>query len=272
MFKKLFHKWVIEKFSKIAAAMTTVFSILIIYIPLQCQGMAFWVLLGVLFLSYLGVVICANLKKRVTIKIRNTKIIIKSGDLFKESGYKVIPVNEYFDVDIKNGIIDGNSLHGQYIEKYAKCSPKELYKNIIGSLGNKNLSIIDQQKELGGKNKYKLGTIYKDKHGFLLLAYSTFDNNNRAWLHNDDIVQCYTNMWNEIDIVRGSNSIAFPVLGAGGIVRFDKDYTPQQLIELLLWSFRVSGIQLSRGATLTIVVHDSIARKIDFLKLKNYAD
>ena len=106
----------------------------------------------------------------------------------------------------------------------------------------------------------------------LLLAYSRFDYDNRARLHNDDIVQCYTNMWNEIDIVRGTNSIAFPLLGAGGIIRFEKPYTPQQLIELMLWSFRISGIQLSKNATLTIVVHKTVVNEVDFLKLKNYSD
>ena len=79
-------------------------------------------------------------------------------------------------------------------------------------------------------------------------------------------------MWNEIDIHRGSNSIVLPVLGASGIVRFRKTYTAQQLIELILWSFRISGIRLNKTATLTIVVHESLVNEIDFLKFSNYSD
>lgn len=253
--------------------MATTFSIVLPFIREdEDQKISLIVLIALLIISYAIIVICANLKKKVQLKIRNTKIIIKEGDLFQEQGLKVIPVNEFFDVDIENGIIDPNTLHGQYIKNRSNKHPEELYKDIVTVLKSRNLKTVDQQRLSGKQTKYKLGTIYNDHQGFLLLAYSTFDGDNRARLHNDDIVQCYTNMWNEIDIVRGTNSIAFPVLGAGGIVRFDKNYTPQQLIELMLWSYRISGIQLSRNATLTIVVHKSIVHDVDFLKLTNYSD
>lgn len=272
MFDKLFNKWICRRFFTVAGILSTVFSIAIIFIREDRQIAALIVLIALLIISYAIIVICANLKKKVHIKIRNTKIIVKEGDLFQEQGLKVIPVNEFFDVDIENGIIDPNTLHGQYISRHSGKQPEELYNDIVTALNNRRLEATDQNRPSGKQLKYKLGTIYNDRQGFLLLAYSSFDNDNRARLSNYGIVQCYTNMWNEIDIVRGTNSIVFPLLGAGGIVRFDKMYTPQQLIELMLWSFRISGIQLSRNATLTIVVHKSVAKEIDFLKLTNYAD
>lgn len=269
---KLFNRWIFEKFGKIAAAVATVFSIAIIYIPAKCQLAALWTLLSLLVLSYVGVVICANFKKQVTIRIRNTKIVIKQGDLFTEEGQKVIPMNEFFDVDIESGVVDPESLHGQYIRNHAHKAPQELYDDIIKGLQCKNPVAVDQKREHGGQIKYGLGTIYDDKKWYYLLAYSKFDKDNRAYLTNEDIARCYTNMWNEIDIIRGSQSIAVPVFGAGGIVRFSKEYTPQQLIELILWSFRISGIQLSRRATLSVVVHESLINDIDFLKLSYYSD
>ena len=272
MFEKLLNKWIRERLFAVAGILSTLFSIAIIFISDDRQAVALIVLIALLIISYAIIVICANLKKKVQLKIRNTKIIVKEGDLFHEQGLKVIPVNEFFDVDIENGIIDPNTLHGQYIKNHSNKHPEELYKDIVTVLKSRNLEAVDQQRHSGKQTKYKLGTIYNDQQGFLLLAYSSFDNDNRARLSNDGIVQCYTNMWNEIDIVRGTNSIVFPLLGAGGVIRFDKNYTPQQLIELLLWSFRISGIQLSRNATLTIVVHKSVAKEIDFLKLTNYSD
>lgn len=272
MLGRIFNRWIFEKFGKIAAALATVFSIVIIYIQVEYQKTTLMVFLALLFLTYVGVVICANLKKNATLKIRNTKIVVKQGDLFEESGEKVIPMNEYFDVDIENGIIDPNSLHGQYIKNHANKPPEVLYGEIVKALQHKTPKTVDQERPYGGQIKYKLGTIYDDKKGYFLLAYSKFDKDNRAYLKNDDIVQCYTNLWNEIDIIRGTKSIAFPVLGAGGIVRFSKEYTPQQLIELILWSFRISGIHLSKNATLTIVVHESLVKDVDFLKLSYYSD
>lgn len=272
MCSRLFNRWIFEKFGKIAAGLATVFSVVIIYIQPKFQKAALLLFLALLFLVYISVVIHANLKKGVTLKIRNTKIVIKQGDLFEEPGTKVIPMNEYFDVDIENGVVDPNSLHGQYIKSHAQKASEKLYSDIVKALQNKKPKTIDQERPYGGQIKYKLGTIYDDKQGFFLLAYSRFDKDNRAFLKNDDIVQCYTNLWNEIDIIRGTKSIVLPVLGAGGIVRFNKEYTPQQLIELILWSFRISGVHLSKNATLTIVVHESLVKDIDFLKLSYYSD
>lgn len=272
MLGRVFNRWIFEKFGKIAAALATVFSIAIVYIQVKCQKTALIIFLVMLLLTYIGVVVCANLKKSTKLKIGSTKIIIKQGDLFDELGSKVIPMNEYFDVDIENGVVDPDSLHGQYIKDHAHKAPDELYNDIVKSLQSKKPKIVDPARPYGGQIKYELGTIYDDKKGYFLLAYSKFDKDNRAYLKNDDIVQCYTNLWNEIDIIRGTKSIAFPVLGAGGIVRFSKEYTPQQLIELILWSFRISGIHLSKNATLTIVVHESLVKDVDFLKLSYYSD
>ncbi len=272
MLRHLFNRWIFEKFGNIVAVLATVFSIAIIYIQTGHQKTALVIFLVLIFVSYVGVVIHACSKRSVTLKIRNTKIVIKEGDLFKETGVKVIPMNEYFDVDIKNGVVDPNSLHGQYIKKYSNKSPEVLYKDIVDALQSKKPRALDQERPHGGQIAYNLGTIYDDKQGYFLLAYSRFDEENRAYLKTPDIIQCYTNLWNEIDIIRGTKSIAFPVLGAGGIVRFSKDYTAQQLIELILWSFRISGIQLSKKSTLSIVVHKSLIHDIDFLKLSYYSD
>ena len=125
---------------------------------------------------------------------------------------------------------------------------------------------------MGGQIKYPLGTVYDDQDGYLLLAYSRYDSNNRARLSRDEIMQCYMNMWDQIDIHRGNNSICFPVLGGSGLVRFDNDYSPQQLVELMLTSFRVSGINLSRNKPLQILVFGEMVDEIDFLKLADYGD
>lgn len=272
MITKVFNRWIFEKFGQTAAVLVTVFSVAIIYIRAEYQKAALIIFLSSLLLTYVGVAVYANLKKCVNLKIGSTRILIKQGDLFKETGDKVIPMNEYFDVDTEHGIVDPYSLHGQYVNNYAGKTPDALYNDIVKALQSKKPKMVDQERPYGGQIKYKLGTIYDDKQGYLLLAYSKFDKDNRAYLKCDDIAQCYLNLWNEIDIIRGTKSIALPVLGAGGVVRFSKDYTPQQLIELILWSFRISGIRLSKNATLTIVVHESLVKDIDFLKLSCYSD
>lgn len=268
-----FDKCVRDPFWKIATAVLAVLSVGIIAVPAKHQVK---VLIGfaiILVVCYIGVWIWANKKKSIVIKIRNTKIVIKEGDLFEQEGKKVIPVNEYFDTIVGSGIIDPRSLHAQYIRNYAKISPDKLYENIVSELRPATIRAVNQKRTPGGQIAYKLGTIYNDQNGFLLVAYSRFDEDNRAFLHSEDIAECYINMWNQIDIHRGSDSISLPVLGSSGIVRsISRDYPPQQLIELILWSFRISSINLTRNATLNIVVHSSLVKDVNFLKLKNYSD
>ena len=272
MQKKIFNRWILEIYTKWLVAIPTIFTIAIVYIPQEYQVFALIGLFIVLLLCYVIVAVWAMRLKKTTIRIRDTKVVIKQGDIFTEEGAKIIPVNEYFDVDTEHGIIDSDSLHGQYLNKYVKQKDRSaLYNNIIESLKSKKTITVDQERS-GGQIRYQLGTIYNDKNGFYLLAYSRFDLENRAFLGNEDIAGCYLNMWNEVDILRGSQSIALPVLGAGGIVRFSKDYSTQQLIELILWSFRLSGIRLSKTAILTIVVHKSLVNEVDFLRLRTYSD
>ncbi len=269
----IFDRSVRELFWKTATAILAVFSVVIIVVPEECQYEAVFGLAIVLAVCYVGVWIYANRRRSVIIKIRNTKVIIKQGDLFKQKGKKVIPANEYFDTIVGSGIVDPQSLHAQYISKYAGVPPDKLYEDIVTELRSVKPRVIDETRVPGRQIAYKLGTVFNDQKGFLLVAYSRFDKDNRAFLCREDIAECYINMWDQIDIHRGSDSINLPVLGASGMVRsISTDYSPQQLIELILWSFRVSGINLARNATLNIIVHSSLVDDVNFLKLKNYSD
>ena len=150
-----------------------------------------------------------------------------------------------------------------------------MYNDIILNLQEvrrKTPLSVDSERKNGGKIRFELGTLYDDGNDYFLLAYSRFDDQNRAYLSQNDLLRCYINMWSEIDVLRGINSISMPVLGGSGLVRFSKDPSPQQLIELILWSFRVSGINLSRNCTLNIIVHKGILEDINFLKLLSYSD
>ena len=102
----IYNKWIADKYVKFVAAIATAFSIVIIYVPKDHQMDALWCGLGILFIIYIAVVIWANHKKQVAIKIGETKVLIKQGDLFTETGKKIIPANEYFDVDTDHGVID----------------------------------------------------------------------------------------------------------------------------------------------------------------------
>lgn len=266
-----FSKRILKSFSVIATWILSLFSVFAIFVSFEgkCKWWVLAALIGINIITYVLTWFYCNRIKTVSLKIRKTKIIIKEGDLFNESGKRVIAFNEYFDTQVDDVVIAKGSLNGIFIDKHIK-DISAFDSHIRNYLSSKTPKFVDEQRGMGKKESYDLGTIVPYDE-YLLLAYSRFDQNNRAYLTKEDISKLYLNMWNEIDIVKAYNSIAMPVLGSSGIVR-NMNLTPQQLVELILWSFRISGINLTRLATLTIVVHKSMTDDIDFLKLKDYSD
>ena len=272
-----FDRNVIKMYGGIIAWGSVILSFLALIIPFPVNWSRLWaaVVLAFLFvLVYIGVWVWANKKKSAIVYLHGTKILIEGGDLFAAPGKKLIPFNEYFDTEVGNGIIDEHSLNGQYIKKHSKKAPEELYECIVSQLKRrgKTPALVDATRQFGNKVKYELGTLYDDENDFWLMAYSRFDSDNRAYLTQEDILKCYINMWDEIDKLRGNYSIAIPLLGGSGLVRFRKDFSPQQLVELLLWSFSISGIHLSRAATLRIVLGKDVVDDIDLLRLMTYSE
>ena len=272
----IYDKGILKVFGAWVSWISIIVSLVVILFPIPetwKKGIVVTVFIAVIVFIYLFIWLWSNLKKRISLKINNTKIIVEEGDIFQSTGKKIIPVNEFFDTHVGDGIIEPTSLHGKYITEHTQLSPEELQLTINEALGKQNPVLIDMVRKNGNQIKYPLGTIFNDKKGFLLLAYSRFDECNRAFMNTEDVLCCYIRMWDEIDKCRGNDSISFPVLGGSGLVRGAlANYTEQQLIELLLWSFRISGIKLSNTASLNIVVHKSMITKINMLDLKKYSD
>ncbi len=272
----IYDKGILKVFGAWVSWISTIVSLIAIIFPLPKdwkKGIVVAVFIALFFLVYLSIWLWANLKKRISLKINNTKIIVEEGDIFQSTGKIIIPVNEFFDTHVGDGIIEPTSLHGKYITEHTQLSPTELQSTINEALEKQNPILIDMVRENGNQIKYPLGTIFNDKKGFLLLAYSRFDESNRAFLNTEDVLFCYIRMWDEIDKCRGNDSISLPIMGGSGLVRGAlANYTEQQLIELLLWSFRISGKHLSRNASLNIIVHKSMIKKINMLDLKKFSD
>ena len=212
----------------------------------------------------------ANNQTIVKLKINESDLEVKIGNLFEEQGYKVIAFNEYFDTQVDDVIISKRSLNGLFINDKAGISKEELDTHIYSYLDTYKGEIYKQNLErTQGKNrKYPLGTICKYED-YLLTALSKFDQDNRAEITMTDYVSFLMNFWNEVDKVYASNSIVIPLLGSG-ITRFrDKsDITDQELLEILIWSFRISRIKFNYPSKVSIIIHPDKVDKINFYKLK----
>ena len=104
---------------------------------------------------------------------------------------------------------------------------------------------------------------YKERRLFLL-AFSRFDETNRAFLEINDYIDCLMNMWNECDIHYGGGTVVLPLLGAG-ITRFRgyENITEQELLEIIIWTFKTSRIRFQYPAKAKVVLtEDSLKKSI----------
>lgn len=268
----IFDKVVLKRFYVFLTVLSTLLSIILVAVDVnkdykQCIAITGIVLLCIIYLS---IWINENFREDIKISINSSQLHIKVGNIFSEAGLKVIGVNEYFDNIVDDQIISKSSLHGKYITKYYSDT-EELDNRIENDPHLKELILErNEKRKLNKKQKYKLGSVFVDGD-FLLTAFAKFDDNNRAYLYMNDYVNFLLNFWNEVDIIYSGRSVTIPLFGSG-ITRFKEyvDITDQELLELLVWSFKLSRIKFKYPAKATIIIHKDKAKKINFAKLKEW--
>ncbi len=267
---KFFNKSLVEKYFALLAIIglfITIFSITIT-IPDKCKTQASLIILSILILFYIFLWIRANIISEIKLNINNSTMIIKTGDLFKEEGLKVIAFNEYFDTQVDNKVISENTLNGFYL----KNKVHNVYE--LDQLISEDTNLKDKIFETndlrvyGKKIKYNLGAIFQH-NDYLLTAFTKVDKDNRAYLYMNDYVSFLLQFWNEIDIIYAGRSISIPLLGSG-ITRFkgNSSILEQELVELLIWTFKLSRIKFTYPSKISIIIHESKSDKINFYKLK----
>ncbi|WP_234123366.1 macro domain-containing protein [Clostridium hydrogenum] len=268
---KLFDRALIKEYFAVLSFISIIFSFISIFINIPDNyklGTSVCLILSFIII-YIVLWVKANSLNKVRLKINNSVVNVKIGDIFNESDFKVIAFNEYFDTLVDNKVISEKTLNGIYINKLVD-NLEMLDKSIdIDEHCNEKIVEINNSRKSGKKKKYRLGTIFQ-YNDYLLTAFSKFDKDNRAYLYMSDYINFLINFWNEVDIIYAGRSISIPLLGSG-ITRF-KEYnmiSEQELLELLIWSFKVSKIKFTYPSQVVIVIHESIKDKINFFKLKN---
>lgn len=268
-----FDKNVLNKFYAFLSAISVITSIVFLFAGIEEKDkpIAGAVSLGVVFLTYIGIWIYANVRRSIRLKINTSEVEVYFGDIFEDTAeLKAISFNEYFDTQVDDKIISKKSLHGQFIEKYYS-GRVDVLNDIIDA--DEHLAEMiageNSNRSTGKKTKYNLGTVCMAKD-YLLVALSRFDMNNKAFLEMSDYVSCMLTFWNEVDRVYAGRTLSLPVLGSG-ITRF-KNYeniSDQELLELIIWTFKLSRVKFTYPSKVKIVVWKKKSEKINLQKLKN---
>ena len=261
-----------DYFLKITSAIGTTLSLVALFvdIPDFCKTIFGWIFIGVLLFIYIFVWVWANNLNKIDIKIEGSPVTIKVGDIFKQKGLKVIAFNEYFDTQVDNRIISKNSLNGLFIDNHLNISLAEFDKH-IDDYCYESGDILGQNgdRKNGKKRKHRIGTIcvYGD---FLITALSKFDDSNKAVLTMPEYLEFLINFWDKVNNVYAQQNVSIPVIGSGITrIKGHKTISDEDLLKIMLWTFRISEMRFKYPAKLSIIIHKDKIDQINLLDIKS---
>ncbi|HAU31929.1 MAG: hypothetical protein XD78_1010 [Desulfotomaculum sp. 46_296] len=268
-----FDKRILRKFYFALSVISVITSIAFLFVEIgtKCKTAIGLTALVILIVLYIGIWIHSNVRRSIRLKINTSEVEVKFGDIFSEQAdLKAIAFNEYFDTLVDDKVIAKSTLNGIFINKFFKDNVEELDGIISADAHLREVVIAENAtRSAGKKTKYKLGTICV-VNDYLLTALTHFDADNRAYLEINDYINCLLNFWNEVDRVYAGKTVALPVLGSG-ITRFRgyDNILDQELLELIIWTFKVSRIKFTYPSKVKIVVYKNKSDKTNLLKLKD---
>lgn len=268
----LFDKRIVRKFLEITSAISVVASLVFLFIdiPEYCKIPAGLIFLVILTIIYFMLWVWATNLNSININIEGSTVAIKAGNLFEQEGFKVIAFNEYFDTQVDNIIISENSLNGVFINKHLDISVADLDKHIENfSFSSDEFVEENLARQHGKKKKYQLGAIcvYKD---YLLTAFSKFDDNNKALLTMPEYLEFMINFWDRVNSVYALKSVSTAVFGSGITrIKGHRNISDEDLLKIMLWTFRISEMRFKYPAKLTIVIHKDKIDQINLLDIKS---
>lgn len=263
---------IVKKFSDYTSTISTIFSLLLIFVDIPTENK---ITLGIIFLFtlsllYFGIWLKSNNLTEVNLDVEGSIVTVKAGDLFLQDGFKVIAFNEYFDTQVDDNIISHKSLNGLYIDNHLSGPISDLDQRVSNyKFDEDEILEVNQERKVGKKQKYSLGTIFVNED-YLLTAFSKFDDKNRAFLTMPDYLGFLINFWDKVNRIYAQKSVSVPIFGSGITrIKEHKNISDEDLLKIMLWTFRISEMRFKFPAKLTIVIHNDKIDKINLLDIKS---
>lgn len=267
----LFDRQVFNEFKSYTSLLSGFISACVIFvdIPASQRIAAGVVFIIILIIVYFYLWCRANGLREITLTIEESKVIIKTGDIFEQEELKVIPFNEYFDTQVDERIIAKGSLNGKFIKNHIDCSVSELDDYISNyKFDADDIKEVNENRTEGKKQKFEIGTVcvYGD---YILAALSKFDKYNEAYLTMPEYLGFLINFWDKVNRVYALKSVSVPIFGSGLTrIKGHKVIDEQDLLKIMLWTFRISEMRFKHPAKLTIMIHEDKIDKVNLLELK----
>lgn len=268
---KLYDKSLLLSTGRFTMLIGSVLSIIALFDPLLISDnkkLVIVISLILVFLFYLIKIIYINKLKNISLNLYGSTFEIREGNIFEQNGLKVINFNEYFDTIVDNRIIAKNSLNGRYIINTLNGEVKELDKAIDKQLKEKSIE-ENKFRPVGKKKKYNLGEIV-EYNDYILTSLTKFTDDNRAVLSLKEYLSFLMNFWDNLDKIYANRNVNITLFGSSSLTRFTDAYeiNEQDLIEIIIWSFKISKIKFKYPTKITLVLSKELLSKINLYKVK----
>lgn len=263
---------VFRKFLEITSILSGTLSVVLLFveIPVEWKLCGLGIFVAVLALAYLLVWVWSNTLNHIDINIEGSDVTVKVGDIFQQPGLKVIAFNEYFDTQVDNKIISDRSLNGVFVNNHLGITASELDSLIEDHpFEEDDLLERNEHRPQGKKQKYRLGTIFVYDE-YLLTAFAKFDESNRAVLTMPEYLEFLINFWDKVNNVYAQKSVTTTIFGSGITrIKGHKTISDEDLLKIMLWTFRISEMRFKYPAKLTIVILKEKIDQISLLDIKS---
>ncbi|WP_417635333.1 macro domain-containing protein, partial [Enterobacter hormaechei] len=135
-------------------------------------------------------------------------------------------------------------LNGLYIDNHLSGPISDLDQSISNyKFDEDEILEVNQERKVGKKQKYSLGTIFVNED-YLLTAFSKFDDKNRAFLTMPDYLGFLINFWDKVNRIYAQKSVSVPIFGSGITrIKEHKNISDEDLLKIMLWTFRISEMR-----------------------------
>ena len=223
------------------------------------------VLILLVVIALVGIVqsLYSHFRKSVTISNNRYIIVVEYANIFdKDDCKKVIAFDECYTTQVGDAPheIKSRSICGQFLDKHREI-------NIDGLIREVGLPKQRKHSAFQSQECYESGKLLP-YHDFLLMSFAKLDAHGLGRLTRAEYMKSLGVLWEEIDKYYAGKSVAIPILGAGTTRFGDEMLTQQQLLDIIIASYKMSLHKIKRPAELHIVC--SKCENFSFNKIGNY--